>query len=346
MPPKFLLPSVLPSKKNKVLRTPKPRMFVSMLVPFYFFDSFFCEKLLMHDCAMKRPRCDEEEWVHRVTDSAAREVALAEARGVSGGVAYIAASEAKGERALLLARAFAHPRDSRIRFVEATHKYYLDGKPIPISVSGLWARYFSHFDADAALRNVDKWREDQASPYYYLLAYLDRVAEVPREKQGEVIKLVWAANGEQASGAGTFVHRQIELCLNEEPYTGVAPAASRAPVWRLRKKSPFYNLLMYLELVAGVQPSRHEGECRKVCGAMQYDYLAMLLAEQQYDEDNAEFGHYEAWRAAHPELVPVRTEFNVWAEELALAGQIDALMYDTVARHFVVRGRTLEPPRG
>lgn len=284
---------------------------------------------------MKRTREGEPSWTELVTEPELREAALERARADSDGATYVAASEAKGERELLLARAFAHPRDKHIRFVESSHSYYLDGKKLPISVSGLWARYFSHFNADAALRNIEKWREDADSPYYFLLKYLEHKG-VPRQEHGEVVKQVWAANGEQASGAGTHTHRQIELCLNEEPHDDVKPAGRRDPVWRTRRASPFYNLLMYMELVAGMSREDAAEAVKEFAPPGHRDYLAVLLAEQQYEQDNRDFGQWKAWREDHPELIPVRTEMNVWSSELALAGQIDALMYDTERRHFVV----------
>ena len=81
-------------------------------------------------------------WAASVTDPGLREEALAGARAAGGVVAASAsaAAEAKGERPLLLAVAFEHPRDARIRFVEGSHSYFLDGVKVPLSVSGLWAR--------------------------------------------------------------------------------------------------------------------------------------------------------------------------------------------------------------
>ena len=47
----------------------------------------------------------------------------------------------------------AHRLDDHVRFEPEGHKYYLrqeKGEVIfPISVSGVWAQYFAHFDAEA-----------------------------------------------------------------------------------------------------------------------------------------------------------------------------------------------------
>ena len=42
----------------------------------------------------------------------------------------------------------AHQRDKRIQFEEHAHRYILDGSiQFPISVTGVWERFFSTFDA-------------------------------------------------------------------------------------------------------------------------------------------------------------------------------------------------------
>ena len=177
------------------------------------------------------PPADFSDWRALVTDAARRAAALA-AHATDGDDAA-AADEAKGERALLLARAFAHPRDSRIRFEEGAHAYFLDGARMPLSVSGLWAKYFSHFNASAALRGIERWRSNEDSPYYLLLRCLD-LEGVPRAEQPEVIRLLWQESGTHASGAGTALHRAIELRLNGAE---IQPPTATAPAWRTAKSS-------------------------------------------------------------------------------------------------------------
>ena len=94
-------------------------------------------------------------WTALVTASASRHVALERARADTQTIDSV--SDAKGERELLLARAFAHPRDAHIKFVEDIHAYYVHGRRVPLSVSGLYGRFFSHFDAKAVLAaNMEK----------------------------------------------------------------------------------------------------------------------------------------------------------------------------------------------
>ena len=157
------------------------------------------------------------QWVRAVTEPAARDVLLSLARADAHVVAASATqADAKGERLLLLARAFAHPRDARIRFVEDTHKYYLDGKQLPLSVTGFYSAYFGHFDGQAVVaRYINNWRHNNKHKYHPFLRALDDMG-VPRSRQGDVIRRAWAENGDHQSSLGTSMHRAIELFLNEE----------------------------------------------------------------------------------------------------------------------------------
>lgn len=258
-------------------------------------------RVSLSSSGMKRARAsDDAAWRALVTDARAREAALEEARKTT--VVAASAADAKGERELLLARAFAHPRDARIRFVEASHSYFLDDQKVKLSVSGLWGRYFSHFDSAGALRGMEKWRTNEHSPYYGLLRHLD-LSGVPRDQQGDVIRRTWTANGLAASGAGTLLHRQIELCLNEETHGGDEPPAVGQEAWRGRKDSPFYNLLMYLDLVERATP-----EAR---GALALAAAPPGTAAEEVDalferlptpSANAEFAQWRAWREVRGRL--------------------------------------------
>lgn len=160
----------------------------------------------------------EEDWVKIVTDPVERERRLAAARAeFEQEGTIVEASEAKGARDLILARAFAHPRDKRIRFVESSHKYYLDGKALPISVTGFYGRYFDHFDANAVVRqNINRWRTNTKDKRYTFLQAMTRLG-ASTEAIEDAIKLAWILNGEQQSSLGTALHRAIELTMNGQP---------------------------------------------------------------------------------------------------------------------------------
>ena len=73
----------------------------------------------------------------------------------------------------------AHRLDGRIRFEEKGHKYYLREEQgeveFPISVSGVWARYFRPFDAEATIaRYYARWAADSGSKYFKFIEGLRR----------------------------------------------------------------------------------------------------------------------------------------------------------------------------
>lgn len=129
------------------------------------------------------------------------------------------------ERCDILAGKNPHPRDEHIVYVDETHSYFLDGKKLPLSVTGLWSAYFPHFDADATLdKYFANWVADPKSKYHTLIKYLDVVHKMPVEGQRNEIKRLWECSGTEASGLGTEMHRDIEFF-----YNGLQPEAPDAP---------------------------------------------------------------------------------------------------------------------
>lgn len=103
-----------------------------------------------------------------------------------------------------LALAHPTPRDARCVFVEATHKYYVDGQEVPWSGTA-----FSHycergFEAVAFLASAPPgWARRKG--------YLTATGE---EMSGEEIQRLWARNGAVQSRRGTLLHWHIECHLN------------------------------------------------------------------------------------------------------------------------------------
>jgi hypothetical protein len=269
------------------------------------------------------------DWVRAATTPAAREILLAEAREQGGEAVAASVADAKGERLLLFARAFAHPRDARIRFHEASHKYFLDGRQMPLSVSGFWARYFDHFDAPRVLRdNLPKWRRTPGSKYHAFLAAL-RSVDVPDERHAEIIQAAWSLNGSYKSALGTSMHRAIEMTINEEEvecrcFHGVDDDQPETPTERA--------LLPFLQGLFDLPPAL-------AAWMLSYAHDPTLqppAVEVPPRADTVEFAQYRAWRDAHPELLPVRQEMNVYSEEHQLAGQLDALYWDSGAKRWAL----------
>ena len=116
-----------------------------------------------------------------------------------------------------LAHFNAHPRDRRVTFHEVNHEYFLDGAgKFPISVSGVWSRYFSEFNGKDILDNYfERWAANPSSKYHSQI----HVGRLAGKNDGSIkreITTQWLAVGTEARIKGTYLHRQIELFLNAE----------------------------------------------------------------------------------------------------------------------------------
>lgn len=100
-----------------------------------------------------------------------------------------------------LATRHPFPQDSRIRFVEATHKYFIDGVPAPVSVTSFIHAPFPTFDTPSVIGKMSaRGRADKG------FAGLS----------DQAIARVWKANAEVASRLGTRMHAAIEVALNTD----------------------------------------------------------------------------------------------------------------------------------
>ena len=96
-----------------------------------------------------------------------------------------------------------HPRDSRIRFVEDTHTYYVDGCNDGheyTSTTKLMHSLFKPFDADEVIGKMRRSKNWDHSKYY---------GQTPDE-----IKAGWEQNRNSAAKAGTAMHQSIEDYYN------------------------------------------------------------------------------------------------------------------------------------
>ena len=93
-----------------------------------------------------------------------------------------------------------HVRDSRIRFDEGPHIYYLDNKALSISVTGFIHKFFNDFDADAV---IPKLINNPKKERYYGRTIDD-------------VKKEWKDIADKASSMGTKMHLAIELYYNNE----------------------------------------------------------------------------------------------------------------------------------
>lgn len=112
--------------------------------------------------------------------------------------------EAKEEKKLKLTIENEHLRDKFIFFRESDHKYFIldpaTNRPVNdlISITTLISKYHEEFDPEANYeKNVASWSKKPSSEYH--------------GKTLEEVKEMW----QDGQRRGTFLHRQIELFLND-----------------------------------------------------------------------------------------------------------------------------------
>jgi len=104
----------------------------------------------------------------------------------------------------------ANPRDERIRFVEDSHTYYIDGSCKGyISSTTLVHTLFNEFDADKIITKMRASRNWVRSPYKHMT--------------DEEIKKKWKDSGDYAAKAGTKMHLQIENYYNDVDHDKDSP---------------------------------------------------------------------------------------------------------------------------
>ena len=102
-----------------------------------------------------------------------------------------------------LAKKNAHPRDEFITFDEGPHIYTVHGQGGNTSVTTWVHHHFPEFDADKIISGMIKSRKMQDPKYKYY------------GFTKEQIKADWDRNRDNAAGAGTQMHYDIECYFNE-----------------------------------------------------------------------------------------------------------------------------------
>lgn len=107
-----------------------------------------------------------------------------------------------------------HENDSRIRFQDEGHLYYIDDVPPNriVSVTSLISRYFGEFPLTMCANRMihgKRWWDDPNYDYYLL-------------KIDEIIKKM-QSKGRVATQAGSDLHRDIEYYYIRKPFTNSSP---------------------------------------------------------------------------------------------------------------------------
>jgi hypothetical protein len=138
-----------------------------------------------------------------------------------------------------LSRINKHPRDGHIKFVEETHKYYVNGScEGNISCTGFVHEFFGHFDPKAIIAKMRRGKNWATSKYF--------------GRTDEDIIAEWNANGKQASEAGTAMHLAIEQFLHGSPEQ-IKPEVKETPEWR-------YFMKFWEDCGGDLEPYRSEWE--------------------------------------------------------------------------------------
>jgi hypothetical protein len=96
-----------------------------------------------------------------------------------------------------------HPRDLNIKFEEEGHKYTIFNESKYTSVTTWNHSHFPHFDADEIIRKMMSGRSWKQGHKYWGL-------------NAEQIKDMWNVNRDNAAGAGTNLHHEIECFMNSK----------------------------------------------------------------------------------------------------------------------------------
>jgi hypothetical protein len=179
-----------------------------------------------------------------------------------------------------------HPRDALIVFDAGPHKYTCAGEANYTSVTTWNHSHFKQFDADAIItKMMANKRTWPNSPYY--------------GKTREEIKTGWDKNRDEAAQLGTDMHYGIECYYRgETPLTPHLGGDEGESVGKDKE---------------GGSVGEDEGESvsddvgKNVCA----NSSAVLSP------------YFLAFLADHPNLIPYRTEWMIFNEDVRLAGSID-----------------------
>lgn len=146
-----------------------------------------------------------------------------------------------------------HERDKRIKFFEESHKYTIDGCELRESVTGFVHSFFPHFDADAVVaKMMSKPDWEKNKPEYAGMT-------------AEQIKQSWRDNATKSADDGTYMHRQLELFYNKEPFADkvevdpeTGAEVSRTKFEDTKEYRMFQNFHQKHVVEAGLEPWRTE----------------------------------------------------------------------------------------
>lgn len=200
-----------------------------------------------------------------------------------------------------LKETYAVPRDNHILFDEPSHVYTILTDPgVKYTSVTTWNHgHFEQFNADkiiASMMASPKWPHNK----YY-------------NKSAEEIKALWDNNRDVAAAMGTCMHYMIEMFMNIDTFKSNATLGdildhynntiSDASTLSTHSTHPLYKALEHPELTNSNDVVNAGG----------------ITCEWEY---------FLNFAANHRDLIPYRTEWTVFDEDLKLSGSIDMLFCD------------------
>jgi len=189
----------------------------------------------------------------------------------------------------------AHARDANIQFQEEGHKYtILTDRESKYTSCTTWNHtHFAPFNADAIIESMMKGKNWNPSNKYWGLT-------------ANQIKQQWASSGQAAAEAGTQMHYEIECFINggnsfPQPLDG----GNSFPQTPGGIASPHTPSVLFL-------PNK-------------YTHRDLLQEERgfQHQERGIEWSFFLQFVRDTPQLVPYRTEWLIYDEQVKISGSID-----------------------
>ena len=172
----------------------------------------------------------------------------------------------------------SHARDQNIQFQEIGHKYTIITDPYSkyTSVTTWNHSHFPKFEADIIIQNMMKGKSWKEGHKYWGLT--------PTQ-----IKDLWNTNRDNAAGAGTSIHYEIECFMNNP---------SLSPHYTHKELYDHYCDLK------NTNTNTNTNINNNIFSTLEWSYFIQFIKD-------------------FPELKPYRTEWMIYDEELKLAGSID-----------------------
>ncbi len=194
-----------------------------------------------------------------------------------------------------------HVRDHRLRFVAASHTYFIDGVESHGSVTGLIHAFCDEFDADDAIRRMMSGSAWPRPEYWRTAVDRDVVGSIRRHPSGERLACILESHSPDVT----------EACLAAREF-GRADAAASALV---------AGLSMDAEEIKQLWAVNREGAANS--GTCMHSLFECWLNYVPVPPTSVEMQMFMGFTRTLGGLTAYRTEWCIFGEEERLAGSVD-----------------------